>query len=65
MPGGPFATCAHCGDRIGVYEPVIVIAGDTRRTTSLANEPQLVEAAGIVLMHQPCAGATPAEAASG
>lgn len=47
--------CAHCGDRIGIYEPVVVIAVDSSRTTSLANEPQLSERAGVILMHEACA----------
>jgi hypothetical protein len=58
MQPAPFSTCAHCGDRIGVYEPVVVIAADSSRTTSLANEPQLTESTGVILMHQACAGAT-------
>ena len=49
--------CAHCGDRIGVYEPVVVIARDSSRTTSLANEPQLSAHAGVILMHEACATA--------
>jgi hypothetical protein len=57
MESGPFSMCAHCGDRIGVYEPVVVIALDSSRTTSLANEPQLSERAGVILMHQACATA--------
>ena len=60
MNSGPFRTCAHCGDRIGVYEPVVVIAPDSRRTTSLANEPQLSERTGVILMHQACATAVSA-----
>jgi hypothetical protein len=60
MHGHPFSVCAQCGDRIGVYEPVVVIAGESIRTTSLANEPQLSERDGIVLMHEACAsGAEP------
>jgi hypothetical protein len=50
-----FSMCAHCGDRIGIYEPVVVIAVDSIRTTSLANEPQLSERAGVILMHEACA----------
>lgn len=57
MPRSPFSMCAHCGDRIGVYEPVVVIAGESSRRTSLANEPQLAERDGIVLMHEACAAA--------
>jgi hypothetical protein len=55
MHPAPFSTCAHCGDRIGVYEPVVVIAAGSSRTTSLANEPQLSERTGVILMHQACA----------
>lgn len=62
MTPGPFSTCAHCGDRIGVYEPVVVISADSSRTTSLANEPQLAERADVILMHAACATASsPAE----
>lgn len=62
MQSAPFGTCAHCGDRIGVYEPVVVIAGQATRTTSLVKEPQLAEGNGIILMHQACAaGSSPAE----
>ncbi len=55
MNPGPFRTCAHCGDRIGVYEPVVVVNGDSSRTTSLAREPQLSDSIEAVLMHQACA----------
>ncbi len=57
MHPGPFRTCAYCGDRIGVYEPAVVIKGDSSRTTSLAREPQLSESVEVVLMHQACATA--------
>jgi len=57
MNPGPFSMCAHCGDRIGVYEPVVVVAEDSSRTTSLANEPQLSERVGVILMHEACASA--------
>ncbi len=30
--------CAHCGDVIGVYEPLIAMAGGRVRETSLAVE---------------------------
>ena len=55
MHPAPFGTCAHCGDRIGVYEPVVVIAGEGPRITSLANEPQLSERVEVILMHEACA----------
>ena len=57
MERGEFSTCAHCGDRIGVYEPVVVVAERASRTTSLANEPQLAERAGVILLHESCATA--------
>ncbi len=33
--------CAHCGDVIGVYEPVVVRSGDLVRESSRAAEPSL------------------------
>lgn len=57
MASGPFTMCAHCGDRIGVYEPIVVIVGGSSRTTSLVNEPELSERAGVILMHAACASA--------
>ncbi len=30
--------CVHCGDVIGVYEPLIALAGGRARETSLAAE---------------------------
>ena len=33
--------CEHCGDVIGVYEPLIVRSGDDVRETSRAAEPEL------------------------
>ena len=32
-------TCRHCGDVIGVYEPMIVVAEAQARTTSRLREP--------------------------
>jgi hypothetical protein len=57
MNPGPFRTCPHCGERIGVYEPIVVISGDSQRTTSVANEPQLPDRMDVILMHQACATA--------
>jgi hypothetical protein len=34
-------TCAHCGDVIGVYEPLVVHTDDEIRETSLAAEGDL------------------------
>jgi hypothetical protein len=33
--------CEHCGDVIGVYEPLVVRLGDEIRETSRAAEPEL------------------------
>ncbi len=33
--------CEHCGDVIGVYEPIVVRAGELVRETSRAAEPGL------------------------
>lgn len=37
----PRPRCRHCGDVIGVYEPVVVQTDDGERQTSLAAEPGL------------------------
>lgn len=38
------AVCPHCGERIGVYEPTIVIdPGGRTRISSLAREPHLLD----------------------
>jgi hypothetical protein len=33
--------CVHCGDVIGVYEPLVACVGDEARETSRAAEPDL------------------------
>jgi hypothetical protein len=33
--------CAHCGDVIGVYEPLVVVGEHGERRTSRAAEPRL------------------------
>ena len=33
--------CEHCGDVIGVYEPLVVRSGENVRETSRAAEPEL------------------------
>ena len=57
MERPPFAMCAHCGDRIGVYEPAVVVEGASARTTSLAREPGVTETAKR-LLHAGCARRT-------
>ena len=34
-------SCAHCGDVIGIYEPLIVVEEHGARQTSRAAEPEL------------------------
>jgi hypothetical protein len=55
-----FVVCPLCGDRIGVYEPMIVITPYGARRTSRANEPRLPES-GAILLHNGCYGVEPYE----
>lgn len=54
MDGHPRATCAFCGERIGVYEPIMVVTETGERHSSLAGEPGLRENSGPML-HAACA----------
>lgn len=38
--------CAHCGEVIGVYEPLVVIEDSRVRRTSYAAEPHLADRHG-------------------
>jgi hypothetical protein len=49
----PRPRCRHCGDVIGVYEPMILVSSEGGRETSLAAEPQL-DATGCTCFHAPC-----------
>jgi hypothetical protein len=44
--------CAHCGDVIGVYEPVVVVLGDDIHLGSRASCPD--PPPGAVLYHDEC-----------
>ena len=55
-----FVLCALCGDRIGVYEPMIVITPYGARRTSRAREPLLPQS-GAILLHDGCYGIEPYE----
>ncbi len=46
--------CADCGDRIGVYEPVVAAGPLGVRRTSLAREPELVDDGDTLLVHIDC-----------
>ncbi len=41
----PPVRCQHCGDVIGVYEPLVLLTDSDRRETSLAAEPDLAAGA--------------------
>ncbi|HLY48168.1 MAG TPA: hypothetical protein VKR21_03140 [Solirubrobacteraceae bacterium] len=45
--------CAVCGERVGTYEPVVVLSERVLWHTSLAQDPELMPA--DVLMHATCA----------
>jgi hypothetical protein len=51
--------CVKCGDRIGVYEPLVHIDGGVARRTSRAAEPEIVHARPVY--HAACweLGGTP------
>ena len=38
-------TCAHCGDVIGVYEPLVLETASGRHDTSLAADPGVIQSA--------------------
>lgn len=60
MEGHGFTLCPLCGDRIGVYEPMIVITPYGARRTSRAREPTLPQS-GAILLHNDCYGIEPYE----
>ncbi len=45
--------CALCGDRIGVYEPLVALTADPPRRTSLARDPQVCREKAV-LVHANC-----------
>jgi hypothetical protein len=45
--------CGHCGEVIGVYEPLVLLDDGEARTTSAAAEPQIGEQPGV-LFHRAC-----------
>jgi len=45
--------CAHCGEVLGVYEPIVVRDGRGARETSIAAEPEL-GASAADLYHARC-----------
>jgi len=57
-------TCAHCGDVIGVYEPLILARDGEVRETSLAAERDVVSSR-TTHYHRACYLARAAEASAG
>jgi hypothetical protein len=45
--------CDHCGDVIGVYEPLVTVRDGRRLETSLLNSPELGPAGGAC-WHREC-----------
>jgi hypothetical protein len=60
MEGQGFVFCPLCGERIGVYEPMIVITPYGARATSRVREPLLADS-GAILLHGGCYGIEPYE----
>jgi hypothetical protein len=42
--GANLIRCRHCGDVIGVYEPLVTVEGGISRESSLAREPSIARA---------------------
>lgn len=50
----PGATCAHCREQIGEYEPIIAIDYGHTQRTSLIAAPEL-RGSNMILLHEHCA----------
>ena len=48
-----FPRCERCGDVIGVYDPLVHVAGETARRTSRAAEPDIADVPGRIY-HDAC-----------
>jgi len=57
-------TCAHCGDVIGVYEPLLLTGDGKVRVTSLAAERDVVLARNVHY-HRACYAARERDASAG
>jgi hypothetical protein len=57
--------CEHCGEQIGVYEPLVICAEESARTTSRAAEPDLRADDGDGYCHRDCYAAWEDEQAGG
>ncbi len=52
--GSVQVSCAHCGDVIGVYEPMVVVIDGQAQETSQAAISELTEVAGAIYYHRAC-----------
>ncbi len=53
--GGQAPRCVRCGDRIGAWEPAVVVLGDVVHRTSRAAEPELLsDATAGTVFHAAC-----------
>ena len=51
--------CLFCGERIGIYDPIIVVEDDREHSqTSLAREPEVRERTRTFVIHASCAPTT-------
>ena len=55
----PLPSCAHCGDVIGVYEPLVMLTGDEAFRPHIAAQPDLSPQGGYY--HGACHAATTVE----
>lgn len=46
--------CGHCGDVIGIYEPLVLVENGRARQTSCAAEPQLLAHEAGTHYHRAC-----------
>ena len=63
IPAGAL-TCAHCGDVIGVYEPLLLTGDGKVRVTSLAAERDVVLARNVHY-HRACYAAREQDSSAG
>jgi hypothetical protein len=63
VPTGP-PFCVHCGDVIGVYEPIVQVIDGQHCETSRAAQPHLSESLSAVNYHAVCYGLTHGPAAT-
>jgi hypothetical protein len=53
-PAAGELSCEHCGQRIGVYEPMVELQGDLTNRTSRAADPRLDSGGAGTVFHAAC-----------